>query len=306
MKLLGRTRQRKANHHLNGVRIRWEKDRYRITGLNTWHSYWRDPYHLLLTMPWGWFLALMVISFFAFNSLFAIAYLIGENNIAHARPGSFLDAFFFSVQTIASIGYGAMYPVTVYAHILVTLEALAGLMAIAIGTGLAFARFSRPTARVIFSKTVAIAPYNGVPMLMLRAANQRGNQILEAELRAYLLRDEISTEGEFMRRFYELKLLRSRTASFSITWTVMHPIDENSPLFGVSREALIKTNAQIEVSLSGLDETVSSTIHARHSYGMSDIHWNARFVDIIRQTPEGDRYIDFARFHDVRAIAPSE
>lgn len=217
----------------------------------------------------------------------------------NARPGSFLDAFFFSVQTMASIGYGVMHPRTTYAHTVVTIESFIGLLGLAITTGLVFARFSRPTARVLFSQVAVIIPHNGVPTLMFRAANKRGNQILEAQLQVSLLRDEISLEGEFMRRFYDLKLLRSRTSAFALSWTVMHPIDETSPLLGATTESLVEEETTITVSLTGLDETVSQTIHARHTYTAQDILWNMRFVDIVSWTPDGERYIDYTHFHDV-------
>lgn len=236
------------------------------------------------------------------NAIFALAYMAGAPCIENARPGSFLDHFFFSVQTLASIGYGAMYPRTVYANAIVTIEAMIGMLAVAVITGLAFARFSRPTARVLFSRVAVITPYEGVPTLMFRTANKRRNQILEAQIRIYLMRDEISAEGHLMRRFYNLKLVRNDTPSFTLSWTAMHPIDETSPLYGTTIESLVMTNAQLVVSLSGIDETVVQTIHARHSYSSQDILWNMVFKDIFYHTPEGHRYIDFNYFHDVMPL----
>jgi inward rectifier potassium channel len=281
------------------IHIKIQDGQFEIMGMGVWYSYWRDPYHLLLTIPWTAFLALIAGLYVATNTLFALAYLAGGDCIENARPGYFLDAFFFSVQTLASIGYGAMYPKTTYANTIVTIEAMAGLVGIAVMTGLAFARFSRPTARVLFSHVAVITPHEGVPTLMFRAANERRNQILEAQMRVYLMRDEVTAEGQFMRRFHDLKLLRSQTPSFMLSWSAMHPIDEYSPLYGMTPESLIQTKTTLVISLSGIDETVAQVVHARHNYSANDILWNYRFVDIIHYTDEGHRYIDYNEFHDI-------
>ncbi len=274
--------------------------KFEIVGMNVWYYYWREPYHLMLTVPWLGFLAIVVLEYLLVNALFALAYLVGGDNIANAQPGSFPDAFFFSVQTFASIGYGFMYPKTVYANIIVAIEAIVGLIGIAVTTGLAFARFSRPTARVLFSRVAVVAPHEGSPTLTFRAANQRRNQILEAQLRVYLLRDEMTAEGHYIRRIHDLKLLRHQTPSFALTWQAMHPIDRHSPLYGMTAESLKQTAAMLVVSLSGLDETVAQTVHARHMYHASDILWSHRFVDVITHTSDDShRYVDYNYFHDV-------
>lgn len=266
------------------------------------HSHWRDPYHLLLTIDWLRFIAVTVIFYIATNTLFALLYLAGGDSIKNARPGSFLDAFFFSVQTMATIGYGAMYPQTDYANFLVSIEALVGLLGVAMATGLMFARFSRPTAKVLFSRMAVIAPHNGVPTLMLRVANERSNQILEAQIGLSLLRDEVTAEGQFMRRFYDLKLVRSQTRTFALSWMVMHEIDESSPLYGATPESLEEAETDIIVTLTGIDETVSQTIHARHYYMTDEILWNMRFVDIFTRKPDGRRVLDLNRFHEVTPV----
>ncbi|MCY7336612.1 MAG: ATP-sensitive inward rectifier potassium channel 10 [Chamaesiphon sp.] len=270
-----------------------------LINAGVWHSYWRDPYHLLLTISWSRFLLVNVLIYGVLNALFALAYLAVGNSIANAQPGSFWDAFFFSVQTLASIGYGAMYPQTVYANAIVTVEAFVGLFGFAAIAGVVFARFSQSTARTIFSRNAVVTPYNGIPTLMFRTANQRGNQIVEAHMRAYLLRNEISLEGQFMRRMYPLRLLRSETPSFALTWTAIHPIDADSPLQGQTAESLVQLKAQIVISLSGIDETVAQAVHARHLYQAQEILWDYRLVDIIHETKCGEHYIDFKHFHDV-------
>lgn len=276
--------------------------RYEVVRKGLSHSHWHDPYHLLLTVSWSKFLALTVASYVATNALFALLYLAGGDSIKNARPGSFFDAFFFSVQTMATIGYGAMYPQTHYANLLVSLEALVGLLGVAMATGLMFARFSRPTARVIFSRVAVIAPHNGLPCLMLRVANERRNQILEAQMGLSLLRDEITMEGHYIRRFYDLKLVRSQTRIFALSWIVMHVIDENSPLYGETSESLAEANADIIATLMGIDETVSQTVHARRYYLTDEILWNMRFVDIFVNKPDGRRLLDFTRFHEVEPL----
>ncbi len=214
-----RRSKHRSRRSLPRVPIKVENGRFQVPGMGAWYSYWRDPYHLLLTISWFGFITFIVFSYLATNALFALLYLAGGDCIKDARPDSFLDKFFFSVQTLASIGYGDMYPTTLYANSIVTIEAMVGLMGIAILTGLAFARFSRPTARVLFSHVAVIVPEDGVPMLKFRTANQRRNQILEAQLRVYLMRDEISAGGQFMRRIYDLKLVRSQTPALrSVGW----------------------------------------------------------------------------------------
>ncbi|MGF1588060.1 MAG: ion channel [Pleurocapsa sp.] len=287
-------------------RVDFRQGRYQFPNRDAWYTYWQEPYYLLLTIPWWGFFVLSVLSYMAVNALFAAGYLLGGNCIENAAPGSFSDAFFFSVQTLASIGYGAMYPTTVYANILVTIEAFVGVVGIAMITGLAFTKFSQPTAKVMFSQVATISKYNGIPTLMLRTANKRRNQIIEAQIRVYLMRDEISTEGKHMRRFHLLKLLRNQTPRFTLSWTVMHPIDQNSPLWGTTSESLAQTKAMLVVSLSGIDATVSQPLHAPYYYGANDILWHHRFVDVIHPTPEGHFYVDYSNFHDAIPIADNE
>jgi inward rectifier potassium channel len=296
LKRLSRKQQQRL---IPRIHIQVRDGKFEVMGMGAWYSYWRDPYHLLLTIPWSGFIPLICVLYVTINALFAVAYWLGGDCIANARPGSFLDLFFFSVQTLASIGYGAMYPKTTYANIVVTIEAMIGLMGIALMTGLAFARFSRPTARVIFSRVAVITAHDAKPTLMFRTANQRRNTILEAQMRVYLMRDEVTAEGQFMRRIYDLQLLRNQTPNFSLSWSVVHVIDQFSPLYGMTSESLSDTNSMLIISLSGIDETVAQVVHARHSYSANEILWNNRFVDIFYHTSDGHRYIDYNRFHDV-------
>jgi inward rectifier potassium channel len=262
-----------------------------------------DLYHRLLTITWPSFFAAIAVAYVLFNVTFGWLYSLQSGAVANAQPGSFADAFFFSVQTMATIGYGDMHPATLYANLLVSAEVLLGLTGFALGTSLMFARFARPTARVVFSRKAVIAPHNGVPTLMFRTANQRHNRILEAQINVAMLRNEVSAEGGVMRRFYDLALARSHTPMFSLTWTVMHGIDEKSPFYGCTPQSLEAGETEIVITLIGIDETFAQTIHARYSYGADDIAWNHRFADILSRLEDGTRVIDYRRFDDVVAIA---
>ena len=262
----------------------------------------RDLYHWLLVITWWQFLLLLSAFYFLVNVGFACAYLTTNGGIANARSDSFIDAFFFSVQSLSTIGYGAMYPHTLYAQILVTFEVLVGLLLVAMATGLMFARFAQPKARVLFSKVAVICPFNNIPTLMLRVANQRDNRILEARIQMSLLKNEISSEGIELRRFYNLPLMRSESPSFALSWLVMHQIDEFSPLYRENINSLIKSDAALLVILTGLDETFSQTIHARYVYKIRDILWSMRFVDILHKSRDGQYEIDYKKFHDVTPI----
>jgi inward rectifier potassium channel len=278
------------------------KSQAEIIRLGMERSPWSDVYHGLLVMPWSIFLFGVFISFLAINSFFALLYLIGGDPISNAEPGSFFDAFFFSVQTVSTIGYGTMSPQTMYADILVVIESVAGLLLVAMATGLMFARFARPSARVMFSQVAVISPHNGIPTLMFRAANQRYNQILEAKLWVVLLRSEVTLEGETIRRFYDLQLIRRESPMFALSWTAMHPITETSPFYGKDLQALEAQEAEVIVIITGLDETFGQTIHARYAYSLKQILWNHRFVDIISKLPDGRRQIDYRHFHNVEPL----
>ncbi len=261
-----------------------------------------DLYHFALRLSWCSFLLGGVALYLAANAVFALLYLVQPGSIANARPGAFADAFFFSVQTMATVGYGQMAPATLYANLVVTVETAVGLMFLALATGLVFARFSRPTARILFSRVAVIGPYDGTPTLSFRLANQRSNQILQAEVNAVLLRDEKTLEGAPIRRFYDLKLARYRTPVFALTFSVMHQIDEDSPLHGASAASLAADNAELIVTATGIDETIAQHVHARTSYLPHEILWDHRFVDVMGWTDDGSRVIDYRQFHDTVAL----
>jgi inward rectifier potassium channel len=262
-----------------------------------------DLYHYLLTSPW-WILFLLILAaYLASNALFAACYVL-DGGIDNARPGSFRDAYFFSVQTMATIGYGRMVPVSTFSNIVVTLEALFGLVTLALATGLMFAKFSRPRARVIFSRYAVIGMRDGIRSLMVRLANERATGLVEATLRLVILRDEVTAEGESMRRFYTLPLTRGSSAVFALSWTVVHPIDESSPLFGETTESLKKNDVWLVAALVGTEEASGQLVHARHSWTADFVLFDHRFHDILTRSPSGARAMHYERFHDVEPIAP--
>lgn len=261
-----------------------------------------DFYHGILTASWPGFVARLAALFLVVNLVFAILYVTDRGGISNARPGSFADAFFFSVQTLGTLGYGVMAPRTLYTNILVTAESFAGILIIALFAGMIFARFSRPFARVVFSKNAVIATFDGTLMLMFRAANQRGNSILDASATVSLASNYVTREGDRIRRFQELKLVRSSNPLFALSWTVMHPLDESSPLYNLGMAEMIERDMLLVVMLSGMDETISDRIYARHSYVPEEILWHHRFVDVISITPGGQRQVDLVHFHDTEEI----
>lgn len=262
-----------------------------------------DVYYSLLHLRWGWLIPLLFAIYLLIVTVFALLYRLDPSGVANARPDAFADYFFFSVYTLATIGYGTFAPESLWAHVLVTVEAFTGLLLMAMLTGLTFAKFSRPTARVIFSRHGVVATLDGRETLMLRMANGRDGNVVEATLRLTLVRDVRSAEGVAMRRFYDLPLLRSWTPIFALTWTVYHVIDEDSPMYGLGAAELTASHAELVVTLSGVDETLGQSINARYSYAADDIAWNARFVDVIEQFEHG-RQVNYGRLHDIEQVAP--
>ena len=270
-----------------------------ILSIGLRHSPLRDAYHSLLVAPWRVFFALVLVAYLGANLAFAAGYLALGDAIEEARPGSFADAFFFSVQTMATIGYGKMAPRGLGGNLLVTVEALVGLLGLALVTGLVFAKFSRPHAMVIFSRNAVVTSFDGVPSLLVRMANERGNQIAEAQAHLVLLRTERTPEGEQVRAAHDLHLRRSHSAFFAFTWLVVHPITPDSPLHGETEESLREKDVDLVASMTGLDESLSQSVHARHAWTPDRILWRHRFVDVLVDLPDGRRAIDYRRFHDV-------
>ena len=275
----------------------------RVVGAPT--TWFRDAFHAFLRIPWWAGLGIVVAAFLVANLLFGLAYA-RLGGVANARPHSIADGFYFSIQTMATIGYGAMYPQSTAANVLVVIEAVLGLLITALSTGLVFAKFSRPTGRIVFSHDVVIGPMDGVPMLMFRVGNERGNMIAEATIRVAVVRTVKTAEGNTFYRITDLPLVRERSPAMSRSWTVMHEITAASPLHGYDPERMAREELELMVSLSGIDDTSYQPVHARHQYEHPAIRWGARLADVLSESADGDLVLDVRQFHAVVPTQPSD
>jgi len=281
-----------------------ERPSYKIRVIGASHGSLRDLYHAVLRWRWSTTLAAIALAFLTVNALFALGYLWCDG-VAHMAVGSFRDAFYFSVQTMGTIGYGAMYPQSDAANRLVVAEALASLLLTALTAGLVFAKFSRSTARLVFSREAVVGPMNGVPTLSFRVGNARGNQIVNAELRVVLVRTEVTTEGKTFYRMLDLVLTRDRALSLSRSWVVLHIIDDASPLRGETEASLRDKEVELQVMVVGMDDAFMQTVHAAHRYEARQVLFDHRHVDVLSETANGDLVLDLHRFHDVEPIPPA-
>jgi inward rectifier potassium channel len=266
---------------------------------------WRDPYYLVLTLRWPAFFG-GVLGFYGLaNLLFAILYWLDPSSVAGAQQhGRFLSDFFFSVETLATVGYGALFPDDLYGHALSSLEIVFGLILAAMITGLVFARFSRPRARLLFSEVAVVAPYEGKTALMTRLVSERNQAIADATARMMMLREARTPEGHVMRRFTDLTVVRSFSPIVALSWTLIHIIDEASPLWGKTMDELDAEDVSIFVSIGGYDEGISARIVARKRYAARCIRFGHTFEDIMSDAPDGTIILDLTRFHDTREMAP--
>jgi inward rectifier potassium channel len=297
-----RPTKRKLKEKMRGVpivRLVDPKGEINIIRLGLENKIMQDSFHSLLRSSWaGLFVAMSGFIIFS-NLIFAGAYqLLGQATGASIENAhSFTDFLFFSVQTMATVGYGFMRPLTNAANLLASIEAFFGLLTFAIIAGLVFAKFAKPTAKVMFSKVAVISIRNGRRAIMFRMANERSNQILDVNLKASIMRTEKTQEGETIRSFHDMKLARAHAPIFALSFTAIHYIDEASPLFHQTAESLIDQDIEIVLSFNGVDEIFSQNIYARHSYVLDELRWNENFVDIISVTLEGYRSLDYSKFH---------
>ncbi len=261
-------------------------------------------YHWLLTMPWKKFLGIVTLIYFAINVIFAAGFLLcGADSLADTSnipfQNSFLRAFFFSVQTFATIGYGTLHPNGFAANFIVTVESLVGMLSQALVTGMLFARFSRPTAKIKFSEVAVIGPYRDQKGFMFRLVNERLNQLFEVEAKILFARF-VDENGNKVRRFDLLNLERNRVSLMPLAWTVVHPIDENSPLRNLSEQDLIASETEFLILLSATDETFSQSIYARSSYKPQEVIWNAKFANIYNNEEAASKIsIDVKRLSEI-------
>jgi inward rectifier potassium channel len=260
---------------------------------------WRDVYRWLLSLRWPQFAAFAATLYITLNLLFAALYSLEQGSIAGSTGGHwFFDCFFFSVQTLATVGYGHMYPQTLYGHIVTTIEIMSGLFLLAVMTGLIFVRFSRPIARVAFSRSIVIAPLNGKPTLMVRVGNENHHSMVEAEFRIMFSRDEPLIEGGDFRYFYNLKLHFDRLTVFPAALTLRHVIDETSPLHQATPESLETERALFFVSVVGVDPVIAAAVQTQQDYTWRDVRFGERFVEIYTQSGEGQLTVDYGRLHE--------
>jgi inward rectifier potassium channel len=267
-------------------------------GLGYWQSL--SLYHSMLTMGWAKFFSLLLLGYLIANVIFAGAYLACGPAALTGYVGvpRLLQAFFFSIDTFATIGYGNISPIGVAANAVVTVESFVGLLWLALATGILFARFSRPTAKIIFSRNAVVAPYRNITAFMFRITNARKNQLIELEAKLNFSRFEM-VDGHMLRRFYQLPLERQKVVFFPLSWTVVHPIDEKSPLWGWNERMLQEAGAEFLILLTGIDETFSQQVHARSSYSADEVIWRAKFRNLYDHPEEANLAIDLSRFHTV-------
>jgi inward rectifier potassium channel len=258
-----------------------------------------DLYHALLASSWGALGLAAGCGYLAVNALFATFYALQPGAVTNAT--SWVDCFFFSVQTMATIGYGVMAPATPWAHALVTIEALVGMLGVAMTSGLFFAKFATPQANLVFSNVAVVGLRDGVPTLQFRMANARNNRIVEASVRVSMLADHVTAEGERIRAFEDLVLVRDNTPMFALSWLVQHRLEGSSPFARLTREELERRDAELIVTVTGVDETFRQSIHGRWGYRMSDLRWDHRFVDALTREG-GTRVLDLGRFDEVVPI----
>ena len=265
----------------------------------------QDLYHYFMMVSWPQLFATLGAFFLIFDSLFAYLFHLMPDCIANLNPPGLLGDFFFSVETLATVGYGDMHPQTLYGHFIAMLEIFTGLMMLAVITGIMFARFSRPKARFLFARNAVVRPIDGKVTLMFRTANARQNVVQEASAQLRLLRDEVTREGYSFRRILDLPLVRSEHPVFTLSWTLMHVIDESSPLRTATERSLREQGASFILSLSGTDETTGQVLMARAEYPSDAVRWNQTFRDVLDSTEEGLIRIDYRKFDDIEALADS-
>jgi inward rectifier potassium channel len=260
--------------------------------------FWADISHRCMTASWPAFIAGAALVFVVFNALFASLYWIGNQPVSNVPGGAYIDYLYFSIETLSTAGYGDMHPQTHYGHFVAAVELFTGIFSMSLMTGLIFARFSRPNARLMFADNPVISSHDGKPTLMVRFANERHNVIGNASARIWLLRNEVSLEGRSRRRFYELPLERNEHPALALSWTLFHVLDEQSPLYGLGPDDLKASKVSLVVVVSGYDVVAAQIVHARRSYDHPDIRFGQRYADILDTSEDGRLRIDYGRFHE--------
>ncbi len=289
----------------NSAPIHVRAGRIEFLKINAARREWRDTYHWILSLTWPRFAVFLLAVYFAINLLFAGLYAAGGPCIGEMTPGSFPAALFFSIETLATVGYGHMYPATVYGHVITTIEIIVGMFWVAVITGLIFVRFSRPTARILFSDSLLIGSFDGRPTLMFRVANLRHTTMVEAEFRIIFSRDERVREGNLVRRFYPLKVNPKRMINFPAALVIRHTIDEQSPLHGVTIESLEESDAFFIASAVSIELVMAAAVQSQQDYSWENVRFGERFVDVYEDLPDGRMMVDYGRLHETELVPPA-
>jgi inward rectifier potassium channel len=291
---LAKARQKRKDHKSHLVRFGHRE--IETVGLS--QGFWTDLYHRSMTVYWPVFFGSAAAIFIALNSIFAFLYALGTDPIANVTSERYLELFYFSIETLATVGYGDMHPQTDYGHFIATVEIFTGMCFLAILTGMVFARFSRPRARFVFAEKAVIANREGKQTLMIRMANARHNTISRANARLWLIRAEKNKDGDQLRRFYELKLDRADHPMFALSWMLFHIIDRESPLFGEDERSLADGDSVLVLNVGGIDDSSAHQLYARRIYSFHDIQWGRRYVDITSVSQQGRFMLDYTKFND--------
>ncbi|HEY2617181.1 MAG TPA: ion channel [Acetobacteraceae bacterium] len=283
--------------HERAARVRLGSYEFKKKGVSRFDI--RDPYHLAVALTWPQFLATLLAVYLLVNVVFAILYWLIPGSVANARPHSFADAFFFSIETLATVGYGEMYPATLYGHVIAAIEIVGGLGFTAIVTGLTFVRFSRPRPKLVFASKPVVAMHNGKPTLMLRVGNGRPTVLLDATAKLNVLLSSTSAEGTRFRRVQELRLERAHLPAFPLTWTLMHVLDERSPLHGFDTARAMAANLQLFVTLEARDPTLAALVNDIRNYAPEDIQFGMRYADVVIIAEDGTPVADLSKIGDL-------
>src|SRR6202012_2768294 len=261
-------------------------------------SFWADISHRCMTASWPSFIGGAVLVFIAFNAVFAVVYWVRNQPISNVPDGAYIDYLYFSIETLSTAGYGDMHPQTHYGHFIATIELFTGIFSMSLMTGLIFARFSRPSSRILVSNGGVVSSHEGETTLMVRFANERHNVISNATAKLWMLKNVVTAEGHPTRRFFELRLLRNESPIFALSWTIYHLIDERSPLYGLTQQDMASSDVALVVVVSGYDVVAGQTVNARKTYEHADILFGQRYVDVVVPSDDGRVRIDYGRFHD--------
>jgi inward rectifier potassium channel len=261
-------------------------------------NFWADISHRCMTASWPAFVSGAALVFIVFNAVFAVFYWIGDQPISNVAGGAYIDYLYFSIETLSTAGYGDMHPQTHYGHLIATVELFTGIFSMSLMTGLIFARFSRPNARLLFADNPVISNHEGLPTLMVRIANERHNIISNATARLWLFKNVASMEGQSFRRFYELPLVRNESPALALSWVLYHVLDEESPLYGLSADDLEASTVSLAVVVSGYDVLAAQTVHAQKTYVRQDIRFGHRYADILGTLEDGRLKVDYGKFHE--------